>query len=134
MKAVFDTNVLVASFLTEGICTKLLTRARKNQFHLLISPDILREFDRVLAKKFSSSAQQIKEANQIILEAAYLVTPPTSLVKGVCRDPDDDMILSCAVTAKADYLVSGDSDLLDLKKFQGIKIVSPKTFELFFED
>lgn len=134
MKAVFDTNVLLAAFLTEGICTKLLTRARKNQFHLLTPPDILREFDRVLAKKFSSSAQQIKEAHQIILEAAHLVAPPTSLVKGVCRDPDDDMILSCAVAAKADYLVSGDSDLLDLKKFEGIKIVSPKTFELLFED
>lgn len=134
MKAVFDTNVLLAAFLTEGICTKLLTRAKKKQFQLFIFPDILREFDRVLSKKFLSSAQQIRESQQIILEAAHLVEPPASLVKGVCRDPDDDMILSCAVAAKADYLVSGDSDLLDLKKFQGIKIVSPKTFEMLFED
>ncbi|MBM4351253.1 MAG: putative toxin-antitoxin system toxin component, PIN family [Deltaproteobacteria bacterium] len=134
MKAVFDTNVLVAAFLTEGICTKLLTRARKKQFYLLISPDILREFDKVLTKKFSSSAQQIKEAHQIILEAANLIEPPHVLVKGACRDPDDDRILACAVASKADYLVSGDSDLLDLYKFQGTKIVSPKTFEMLFED
>jgi putative PIN family toxin of toxin-antitoxin system len=134
MKAVFDTNVLVAAFLTEGICAKLLTRARKNQFLLLISPDILREFDRVLSKKFSSSAQQIEEAHQIILEAAHLLEPLSLVVSGVCRDPDDDRILSCAVAAKADYLISGDSDLLDLKKSRGIKIVNPKTFELLFED
>ncbi|MDI6762711.1 MAG: putative toxin-antitoxin system toxin component, PIN family [Thermodesulfobacteriota bacterium] len=134
MKAVFDTNVLLAAFLTEGICTKLLTRARKKQFQLFISPDILREFDRVLSKKFLSSAQQIREAHQIILEAAHLVEPPSSPVKGVCRDPDDDRILSCAVAAKADYLVSGDSDLLELQEFQGIKMFSPRAFEMLFED
>ncbi len=134
MKAVFDTNVLLAAFLTEGICTKLLTRARKKQFQLFISPDILREFDRVLSKKFLSSAQQIRESQQIILEAAHLVEPPSFLVKGVCRDPDDDRILSCAVAAKVDYLVSGDSDLLELQEFQGIKMFSPRAFEMLFED
>ncbi len=55
-------------------------------------------------------------------------------MRGVCRDPDDDRILACAVAAKADYLVSGDSDLLDLQEFLGIKIVSPKTFEMLFQD
>lgn len=134
MKAVFDTNVLLAAFLTEGICTKLLTRARKKQFQFFISPDILREFDRVLSKKFLSSAQQIREAHQVILEAANLVESSHALARGVCRDPDDDRILACAVAAKADYLVSGDSDLLDLQEFLGIKIVSPKTFEMLFQD
>jgi len=134
MRVVFDTNVLLAAFLTEGICAKLLARSRKKQFQLFISPDILREFDRVLSKKFLSSAQQIREAHQIILEAAHLVEPPHALVREVCRDPDDDRILSCSVAAKADYLVSGDSDLLDLQEFQGIEIVNPKTFEMLFED
>jgi len=134
MKVVFDTNVLLTAFLTEGICAKLLIRARKRQFQLLISPYILREFDKVLSEKFLSSERQIKEAHQLILEATHLVEPPSSLVTGVCRDPDDDQILSCAVDAKVDYLVSGDSDLLELQEFQGIKIVSPKAFESLFED
>jgi putative PIN family toxin of toxin-antitoxin system len=84
-------------------------------------------------KKFSASKEQIKTAAKLISEVAQLVTP-TSLVSGVCRDPDDDQILSCALSAKADYLVTGDIDLLELKEFRGIKILNPGAFELLFDD
>jgi uncharacterized protein len=56
------------------------------------------------------------------------------VVSGVCRDPDDDPILSCALSAEADYLVTGDLDLLELKEFHGIRILAPAAFELHFED
>jgi predicted nucleic acid-binding protein len=56
------------------------------------------------------------------------------MVSGICRDPDDDQILSCALSAKADYLVTGDMDLLDLKEFRGTRILTPGAFELLFED
>ena len=51
---------------------------------------------------------------------------------GVCSDSDDDQILSCALSAKADYLDTGDFDLLELKEFHGIKILTPGAFELLF--
>lgn len=133
MKAVFDTNVIVAAFVTEGVCAKLLGRARRKQLILIISSFILEEFKNVLLKKFSASKEQIKTAAKLISEVAQLVTP-TSLVSGVCRDPDDDQILSCALSAKADYLVTGDNDLLELKEFRGIKILNPGAFELLFDD
>jgi len=133
MKAVFDTNVLVAAFVTEGVCAKLLGRARRKQLNLVLSPFIVKEFENVLLKKFSASKEQIRMATRLISEAAQIVAH-SSKVSGVCRDPDDDQILSCALSAEADYLVTGDSDLLQLKEFHGIKILTPAAFELLFED
>ena len=72
-------------------------------------------------------------ATKLISEAAQIVSHE-SMVSGICRDPDDDQILSCALSAKADYLVTGDSDLLELKEFHGIRILTPGGFELLFED
>jgi len=133
MKAVFDTNVLVAAFVTEGVCAKLLGRARRKQLNLVISPFILKEFENVLLKKLSASKEQIRMATKLISEAAQIVSHE-SMVSGICRDPDDDQILSCALSAKADYLVTGDFDLLELKEFHGIRILTPGAFELLFED
>jgi putative PIN family toxin of toxin-antitoxin system len=133
MKAVFDTNVLVAAFVTEGVCAKLLGRARRRQLDLVISPFILKEFENVLLKKLSASKEQIRVAAKLISEVAQIVTP-VSMVSGVCRDPDDDQILSCALSAEAEYLVTGDLDLLELKEFHGIEILTPGAFELLFED
>jgi putative PIN family toxin of toxin-antitoxin system len=133
MKVVFDTNVLVAAFVTEGVCAKLLGRARRKQLNLMISPFILEEFKNVLLRKFSASKDQTRAAAKLISEVAQIVTP-VSMVSGVSRDPDDDQILSCALSAEVDYLVTGDSDLLQLKEFHGIRILTPGAFELLFED
>jgi len=134
MKAVFDTNVLLAAFITEGICSKILVRGRKRQFHLILCPVILREFERVLIKKFSITRNEARSILQIVSEAMHSVVSPSQSVQGLCRDPDDDSILACALEAGADYLVTGDVDLLELKIFKGIRIVTPREFELLFND
>jgi len=134
MKAVFDTNVLLAAFITEGICSKILVRGRKRQFHLILCPVILREFERVLIKKFSITRNEARSILQIVSEAMHSVVSPSQSVQGICRDPDDDSILACALEAGADYLVTGNVDLLELKIFKGIRIVTPREFELLFND
>ncbi len=134
MKAVFDTNVLVAAFVTEGICSKLVMRSRKKQFHLIACPLILTEFERVLIKKLSATKNESRSALQILSEAIHRVVHPSPLDRSICRDPDDDGILACALEARADYLVTGDEDLLELKVFKGIRIVTPRYFELLFSD
>jgi len=134
VRTVFDTNVLVAAFVTEGICSKILIRGRKKQFHLIVCPIILQEFDRVLIKKFSATRNEARSALQIVSEAIHSVVRPSPLVQSVCRDPDDDAILACALEAGADYLVTGDVDLLELKTFKGIRIVTPRDFEMSFND
>jgi putative PIN family toxin of toxin-antitoxin system len=134
VKEVFDTNVLLAAFITEGICSKILVRGRKRQFHLILCPVILREFERVLIKKFSITRNEARSILQIVSEAMHSVVSPSQSVQGICRDPDDDAILACALEAGADYLVTGDVDLLELKIFKGIRIVTPREFELLFND
>jgi putative PIN family toxin of toxin-antitoxin system len=134
VRVVFDTNVLVAAFVTEGICTRLLDRARRRQFLLFLCPVVLEEFERVLSRKIHATQKELREAIQIISEAAHGVIQPDDRVERVCRDQDDDHVLACAKAARADYLVTGDSDLLDLKQFGGISILTPRDFELLFAD
>ena len=134
MKAVLDTNVLIAAFVTEGICSRLLIRGRKKQFDLILCPFILHEFEHVLASKFFLNRNEIRGILKLVSETVHDLIYPAEPVSGICRDPNDNQILACALAAEADYLVTGDSDLLDLKVFKSTKIVTPKEFELLFSD
>jgi uncharacterized protein len=134
MKAVFDTNVLIAAFLTEGICAKLLTRARRRDFDLILCNGILQEFKRVLKKKFAASPHEISEALIILSAAAQDILGQTDSIVPICRDSDDDLILACARDAVADCVVTGDEDLLVLKNYEGISILNPREFERLFPD
>ena len=134
MKVVFDTNVLVSAFVSEGVCSKLLGRARRGQFQLITSSFILKEFEAVLLKKLSATKSETKQALRILTEAVSDIVKPSQTLSGICRDPDDDNILSCIIAASADYLVTGDSDLLQMRDFRGTRIVTPRDFEILFED
>ena len=63
-----------------------------------------------------------------IYQDSATVLKPKSLRKPVCRDPDDDELLAIALAGKAEIILTGDKDLLTLKQFQGIKILSPRQF------
>jgi putative PIN family toxin of toxin-antitoxin system len=134
LRVLFDTNVLIAAFISEGVCAKLMRRARKRQFSLVSSPVILQEFQDVLIRKFSATRRESQEALQVIMEAVEAMTQSERAVTGVCRDPEDDRILGCALAGEADYLVTGDEDLLIMKQFKAIRIIAPRDFELLFED
>ena len=134
MKAVFDTNVLIAAFLAEGICAKLLIRARRRDFDMILCDGILQEFKRVLKKKFAASPHEMSEALLILSAAAQDILGQTDPIVPICRDSDDDLILACARDAVADYVVTGDEDLLVLKDFEGISILKPREFEKLFPD
>ena len=134
MKAVFDTNVLVAAFLTEGLCSDLLLRARKQTFDLVLCDDIIREFEGILKKKFKLSSNDLYEITSIVSEAASEILDHLSPVPRICRDPNDDMIIACAIDAAADYIVTGDEDLLILKRYKDIIILNPRNFAAIFAD
>ncbi|HPD58315.1 MAG TPA: putative toxin-antitoxin system toxin component, PIN family [Smithellaceae bacterium] len=132
MKTVFDTNVLIAAFLTEGVCSGLLTRARKRYFNLILCDDIIREFKKVLKNKFKLPSSDISEITNIVEEAAAEIIHKPDPIKSICRDPSDDFIISCAVAAEAHYIVTGDEDLLILKRYKEINIINPRNFEALF--
>jgi len=132
MIAVFDTNVLIAAIITEGVCSKLLLRARAGEFSLVSCPFIMKEARRVLSKKFGAHPEEIESAVEPILEAVHQLIEEVVPGEAVCRDKDDDKVIACAVAAKAGYLVTGDADLLEIGSYRGVKILAPRDFELMF--
>lgn len=134
MRVVFDTNVLVAAFAADGLCAKLLRRANKHEFVLLVCPVILEEFQGALEKKLDATEEEINKALALLREVSVMAgePPPEVELTRIVRDPDDDLILFCAVAAEADLLVTGDKDLLAIGEHGKIRILDPREFELLF--
>jgi uncharacterized protein len=129
VRAVIDTNVLVAALLWRGPPHALLEQVRAGTVSLVSSPALLAEladvigrakFDAILTKTNTLRERSLAEVRQL----AEVIEPPP-LPAPVCRDPDDDQVLALALAAKVELIVSGDNDLLSLKSFEGIPIVAP---------
>ncbi len=134
MKVVFDTNVLVAAFVTEGLCSKILHRADRKDFQLFISPFILQEFAQALNKRLGLRPKEIEGAKEILLEVVEYIDPEECGIEvpRICRDEDDNRVFACTLVCKALYIVTGDQDLLTLKIFNHFKIITAREFELLF--
>jgi len=129
---VFDTNVVVAAVITEGLCSTLLRRARAGEFDLVLCPFILDEITRIFSKKLKLSRSEKSLAMRVISEAVSQIVTHNITIPETCIDRNDDNVIACAVAASADYLVTGDADLLGIKQYKKIKIVSPRDFEALF--
>ena len=129
MKVLLDTNVLIAGFITKGVCSELLEHCLRRH-EVVISEFILDEFKEKLVKKFKYSAQDADSAIRL-LRSCVLLVKPIPLSQPVCRDVDDDMVIASAISGNAMCIVTGDKDLLDLKEYQGIPILKPAEFSVF---
>ena len=125
VRVVLDTNVFIAAVVADGLCRDLV-RVRLLPHTLIISEPLLQELRTVLRAKFAVDPVELPLLAQLN-EESEIVTP-AELRGGVCRDEDDDVVLATALAGKADVIVTGDEDLLVLKKFRGIEILSPRQF------
>ncbi len=127
MKAVFDTNIFVSALAIPGgqaeRAIDLVIDARVN---LCISKEIIHEVLRVLAQKFSKGPEELSRTAVFLSELAELVVPRKKLA--VLDDEPDNRILECAVTGHADAIVTGDRAMLNLKKYQEIRVLSLRQF------
>jgi len=133
-KAVFDSTVLVSAFLSKtGISRDLLHRGRAGSFTICLSEEILTEIERVLLeyprirKRYHYRDEVVREYAALLRIVSQVLTDLPK-IKPVVRDPNDDMIIACAVKAGADYIVTRDKDLLTLGVYKDIRIVSPEEF------
>lgn len=126
MRIVLDTNVLIAAFIARGVCHELLEHCTLHH-SLVISEFILAEIKEKLTEKFSFPMDRAREVDTLLRSRMELVVQ-TSLDSPVCRDPDDDNILATAVVGNCECIITGDKDLLVLKQFGSIVIVSPAVF------
>ena len=132
LKVVLDTNQLVSSLLsTQGLQRQLIDAWRRGAFLLLLVPRQIDEVAAVLSRpKIRTKYPIAAEDREAFVELLRLDALPLPHLRapGVCRDPDDDYLLGCAAAGAADYLVTGDQDLLTVGRYQGVTILSAREF------
>jgi putative PIN family toxin of toxin-antitoxin system len=129
MKLVLDTNVLIAAFIAKGICADLLEHCVRR--HTVVTSNfMLNEFREAIVGKFKFTSEEAKAALNLLTPRMAVVEPAT-LESPVCRDADDDQVLATALAGGCACIVTGDKDLLVLKRFGTIEILSPREFSEF---
>jgi putative PIN family toxin of toxin-antitoxin system len=142
MRVVLDTNVFVSALLIPNSPpARVLELTLGGQLRLVISPGIIREIVQVFQyprirnsmKKHRLTEAEVADAVHKILKIAT-ISSGKEIAKGVSADPADDMVLSCALEGRADFIISGDQHLTELDNYEGIRIVAPAAFLKLLEE
>lgn len=127
MRLVLDTNVVASALLWGGVPRLLLQAAHEKRVALFTSTPLLAELTDILGRpkftrKIEASMLSLDQLVDRYRELTIVVRPTP--VSGIAPDPDDDVVISTALAAKADWIVTGDQPLLSVATYQGIRIVS----------
>lgn len=128
MKVILDTNVFVSGVFFSGPPYRILEAWRDGKIQLVMSQEILDEYRRVgesLAEQFSNV--ELQPMLELITTNAELFSVQ-NLPEPVCKDPDDDKFLACALASKCKVIISGDKNLLKVSGFHGIRVIRPRDF------
>ncbi len=127
-RVVVDTNVFVSSFFG-GNPRKIVDLWKSGQVTICLSKPIIDEYVEVLQRLGLQNERELGELLNLFARGLHVLfsakTPELHLVK---EDPDDDKFIECAVALKADFVISGDKNLIAIKDYVSIRIVTPKEF------
>jgi len=126
MRILFDTNVIISGFVSQGYSFDVIKDAANK--HAVYSTEyLLKEIQKILSTKFPLSGETI---NSIIstVKKQFLEGKTANTVEKISRDPKDDQILADAVTNEIYVIITGDKDLLELKNYKGIRIIMPRDY------
>jgi len=129
MKIVLDANVVVAAFASRGLCESIFEFCL-SEHEIVLCADLLDEIVRSLLLKIGLPGVVVDGIKGLLQENGTMLDP-APLPQNACRDPDDAKVLGLAVASGADFVVTGDKDLLVLEKYRGIPILSPRSFSQF---
>ena len=134
IRVVLDTNVLISALLFKGQLSRIVRLWQTGKIVPVISKETFEELRTVLEyPKFSLSRAEIESLIEHEILPFFEVVNVSKHVKGACRDPGDDKFISCALSANADGVVTGDKDLFDLRKYQSIKIMHASNLIKMFD-
>lgn len=119
-----DTNVFLSALLFGGNPRKVVESILLDGHVIIISEEIYTEMRKVLTKKFPKYIDEYK-AFEALLRINTISVPLGTISINVCRDPKDNMILETAVLGNCEYIITGDTDLLVLKSYKDIGILTP---------
>jgi hypothetical protein len=126
-KVVLDTNTLISGILWDGNEARVIEEAENNKVQLFILQKLLQELEGVLKREKFTRKLEGKESTveQAVAKIALIATliEPAKKINIIKDDPDDNRVLECAVTARADVIISGDKHLLKLQTYSGIDIL-----------
>jgi putative PIN family toxin of toxin-antitoxin system len=125
---VLDTNVFVSGVFFSGPPYRILCAWRDGSLEVVVSPEIVAEYVRVgeeLAKSFLSV--DLSPALSLLAAAGEIVEAE-ALPEQVCADPDDDKFLACALSARCQFVISGDKHFLEVSGYQGVTVLRPRAF------
>jgi putative PIN family toxin of toxin-antitoxin system len=132
LRVLLDTNQLISSLVsTRGPQRELVDAWRRRAFLLLLTAEQLEEVREVLGRPKIARKYRISPADRqafLDLLRAEVILLPDEPAPGVCRDPDDDHLLGCAAAGGVEYLVTGDRDLLSVRRFRETSIVDARAF------
>lgn len=126
-----DSNVLVAAFATHGLCHDLFEYCLRNTT-IICSDYIASEVERILVTKIKTPSKTASSIVQYLKTQTEWVIPQVKRIENL-RDPNDQMVLATALTGQVDFLITGDKDLLILKKINKFVIISPRDFWLKYQ-
>jgi putative PIN family toxin of toxin-antitoxin system len=124
---VIDTNIWLSGLIFGGIPERVLNLFVNGDVAVVTSEELLSELQRTVRQKFPLFVPQLAMLVALIREKAFVVSLG-SVTMSASRDEDDNRVLETAVIGNCEYIVSGDKDLLVLKEFEGIPIVTPAKF------
>jgi putative PIN family toxin of toxin-antitoxin system len=128
MKLVLDTNIFISAFYWGGNSQKVVDRIIAGLDELYVSDKILEEISEVMARpKFKTEQDTIDKYIETIEKNCKKVFTE-GRIKGICRDKDDDDKLECGIICNADYIITGDDDLLVLGNYETMKIITPREY------
>ncbi len=134
IRVVLDTNVLISGLLFKGKLSRIVGLWQKGKIIPVISKETFEELRTVLEyPKFCLSHVEIKSLIELEILPYFEVVNVSQQVKGACRDPADDKFISCAISANADSIVTGDKDLSDMKKYRSVRIIHASDFIKMFD-
>jgi putative PIN family toxin of toxin-antitoxin system len=128
-KVVIDTNVFIPALLGHGSAALVYGCFLQEKFQLVLSPALFKEITAVLNRaELKINPAKIKRLKELLRSQAAIDKPKEKIK--ICRDPADNAILACAQSARANFIISWDKDLLSLSPFQGIPVLTPAEFLL----
>jgi len=132
IRVVLDSNIIISSIFWSGSPYEVFKRGILGNYKIVISSEILNEVVDKLRYKFKFPEENILNLVDILLTHSEMIQTKSKL--DIVRDKEDNKIVECAFDGNADYIVTGDSDLLVLEKFENIKIIKANEFLRILEN
>ena len=128
-RVVLDTNVLVSALLFKGKVSRFVALWQQGRLAPLLSKETFGELRKVLTyAKFALDQEEIRAILEDAVLPFFEILDPVEPIEGVYADPDDDSFIACAVSGGAEFVVTGDAQLVGLRRYKTVRFVTPSEF------